>query len=90
MRRKSAKKVILLIIAAFCLTAFAQLKKVDGSSKISYTKVTVYPGDTLWKIASKYNTDESDIRKKIYKIRKLNDLNSAIIMPGQELIIPLN
>lgn len=90
MKRKNIKKVILLIIAVFCLTAFAQLKKVDGSSKLTYTTVTVYPGDTLWKIASEHNMGESDIRKAIYKIRKLNNLKSAVIMPGQELVIPLN
>jgi LysM repeat protein len=90
MKRKNIKKVLLLIIAVFCMTAFAQLKKVDGSSKVKYTSVTVYPGDTLWKIASEYNNDESDVRKVIYKIRKLNNLKSAVIIPGQELLIPLN
>ncbi len=60
-----------------------------GNNTIKYKRVIVYPGDTLWSIASENNESNSDIRKIIYKIRTANNLDTAIIMPGQELMIPL-
>lgn len=72
-----------------CLVSFPFFKKVSGSSKINYVKVVVYPGDTLWNIAIKHSSENTDVRKMVYYIRKANNLDTAIIQPGQELIIPL-
>ena len=63
--------------------AVATVKKVDPVT-IDYTgrKVyTVQPGDTLWDIAKKYEGLDID------KIKKLNQLKTNKIMPGQKLII---
>lgn len=65
---------------------FPIISKAKGSST-QYTTITVQEGDTLWSIASSHNINK-DIRKTVYSIRKINKLDSAIIMPGQELIIP--
>ena len=45
--------------------------------------VTVRPGDTLWTIARKHF--EGDPRIAIEHIRKVNNLDSGIIHPGQWL-----
>lgn len=62
--------------------------KAHGKTKTIYTKVTVCTGDTLWTIASQYISKNDDIRELIYNIKKVNNLDSAIIIPGQELLIP--
>ncbi|HEY8499615.1 MAG TPA: LysM peptidoglycan-binding domain-containing protein [Clostridia bacterium] len=49
--------------------------------------VTVNHGDTLWEIAGKYR-GSSEIREYIYKIRKINNLDSAVIYAGQTLKLP--
>lgn len=53
----------------------------------SYEKVTVQKGDTLWEIALRLNK-KGDPRVIIYKIKKLNNLESCYIYEGQELLIP--
>jgi LysM repeat protein len=76
-----------MIISAILISITGYAAK--GDNTIKYKKVVVYPGDTLWSIASEHNENNSDIRKIIHKIRIANNLDSAIIMPGQELVIPL-
>ena len=51
---------------------------IDYSGRKVYT---VQPGDTLWDIAKKYHGLD------IEKIKKMNKLKDAKIMPGQKLII---
>ena len=58
---------------------------VIPSKEVSYR---VQPGDTIWSIATDYIDSNTDIRKLVYEIREINKLNSAIIIPGQELLIP--
>lgn len=49
--------------------------------------VSVKPGDTLWEIADKYSGN-TEIREYIYKVKKINGLESATIYAGQKLLIP--
>lgn len=60
------------------------VRKTVNPVTIDYTGKKVYtvqPGDTLWDIAKKYEGLD------IEKIKKLNKLKSAKIVPGQKLII---
>jgi hypothetical protein len=89
MKKNKLHRLILtiMIISAILIPFTGYAAK--GSNTIKYRKVIVYPGDTLWSIASENNESNSDIRKIIHKIRTANNLDTAIIMPGQELMIPL-
>jgi LysM repeat protein len=60
---------------------------VKNSSK--YITVTVYKGDTIWSLAAKHKSDSIDIRKLVYEIREENNLKTANIYPGQQLVIPI-
>lgn len=89
MKSKSFFKVIVVL---FLLGAIAVpfALKVNGKTPLKYEKVVVYPGDTLWSIAKEIKTENEDIRKIIYEIRKINKLDTAVILPGQELLVPVN
>lgn len=63
--------------------------KDNGIDKHQYIEVIVQEGDTLWSVAKPYHDGDSDFRKFIYEIRELNNLNQAIIFPGQVLKIPV-
>jgi LysM repeat protein len=48
----------------------------------------VAAGDTLWDIAAAHTDPGEDVRKTVFRIREINDLDGSIILPGQELAIP--
>lgn len=56
----------------------------------SYKLVTVQPGDSLWKLADRYQ-DEAGIKRNalLAAIKEVNQLSSALIYPGDNLLIPL-
>lgn len=85
-RRRIFKLVMILSIAMVMFFHFIPAEKSQGVVK--YDKVVVCSGDTLWSIASQYIAENQDVREMIYDIRKLNSLSSAMLIPGQELLIP--
>jgi LysM repeat protein len=46
----------------------------------------VKPGDTLWSIAERMFP--GDPREGVWELRERNDLDSAVIVPGQVLVLP--
>lgn len=72
--------IISLILAVSATIAY-------GDREPSLKAVTVKRGDTLWNIAEKYNKN-GDIRKYIYEIKKLNNLNTSNIYAGDTIILP--
>lgn len=46
----------------------------------------VEPGDTLWSIAER--TFPGDPREGVWELRERNELDSAVIVPGQVLVLP--
>jgi hypothetical protein len=88
-KNKLFKRIILLSILCLILIPLTSRALSSNSmTRLNYAKVTVCSGDTLWTIASEYISNNDDIRELVYNIKKVNNLNSAIIIPGQELLIP--
>lgn len=56
--------------------------KVEGRITVKSATYTVVPGDSLWKIAKKYNT----VWQKLQELNKLKNPN--LIYPGQVLLLP--
>ena len=54
-----------------------------------YEKYIVSSGDTLWSIASQYCPEKKDKRIFIKTLKKLNNLTSSTIYPGNEIKIPV-
>lgn len=73
--------MLVIIYSVGCVTSAGK------DIKKEYRTVTVKPGDTLWDIASKY-CGNMDIRKYIYQIKKINNLDDAVIYAGQKLCLP--
>ncbi len=55
-----------------------------------YVVVTVQPGDTLWSIARRVSEGKADLRVLTHRIQRLNSLDSAMLLPGQSLTVPLH
>lgn len=81
---------IILAAAAISLMAFMFMPE-STSADISNKTTIVYvsSGDTLWSIADKY-TNNGDVREMVYRIKKLNNLNSSNLYPGQQIEVPLD
>jgi cell division protein YceG involved in septum cleavage len=74
----------LIFIAIFSLIG-------SGENSSNFIKHEIEAGESLWSIAAHYyESNNVDLRKMIYQIKKINNIDSAVITPGEELIIPLN
>lgn len=62
----------------------------EGVPEVQLKEVTVQPGDSLWKLAVRYQEKAGmDVQELIDLMKEINDLDSAIIYPGQNLHIPV-
>ncbi|MCR4427398.1 MAG: LysM peptidoglycan-binding domain-containing protein [Firmicutes bacterium] len=80
-----------------CLLALRSLAGAACGSRTSAAvpepagvQVAVRSGDTLWSIARKFSGDGRDLRRAVYRIRQVNNLDTPIIHPGQLILIPSN
>ena len=70
------KKTVFSVMATTALATMIAVGDADASTKTHDVK----PGDSLWKIAAKYNSSVSDLKK-------LNNLSSDLIFPKQKIIV---
>jgi LysM repeat protein len=75
--------LVLLLPSAFGATP----EPAPGRSVDEYV---VRSGDTLWEIAEERTAAGEDVRGTITSIRRLNDLDSSMIQPGEVLLVPLS
>ena len=88
-RLKNKKRFLTFIIITFAVIMLFVGSVVSAGKNVSreYKTVTVRQGDTLWDIAGKYR-GKTDIRQYIYQIKKVNNLDDAIIYVGQKINLP--
>lgn len=77
----------LLLVFIIMVSIFVSAVSVYGYKGQSYKIIRIQKGDTLWKIAKRYNK-YGDIRKYIYELKTLNNFQGSIIYEGSELKIP--
>lgn len=84
----------LMIIGIFIvLIGFVFINKSFSHSEISYKKLYVSSGDTLWNIAKLEKNSNSyfenkDIRDVVEELKVTNNLTNSNLEIGQELNIP--
>ncbi|KGG80270.1 hypothetical protein Y919_07165 [Caloranaerobacter azorensis H53214] len=81
--------IFITLILIFVSTLF-KIGKAYSVTYSQYINVEVKAGDTLWDIAKRNNSGREDIRKLVYKIMKLNNLDTAKIKPGDIIKVPIN
>ena len=75
------------LLILLCLAALAVGYAAHGSSGAGQRRTyVVRPGDTLWSIAAR--TYAGDPRQGIWQLERTNHLTSAIITPGERLVLP--
>jgi len=86
LKNKKRFTAFIFLLLFFTATTFYASHSY-GYREPQYKTVMVKYGDTLWDIA-KTNANNSDIRKYIFKIKKLNCLSDSNIYPGITLKLP--
>ena len=82
-------KIFSIILLSVLLLLVIDVVTV-GYSQTELIEVKVIDGDNLWKIADKYYSEDIDLRKKIFEIKKMNKLETAMLQPGQKIKIPVS
>ena len=85
------KSLIILSLTALIILMIIWAASTLGNSQkqINYKTITVENGQSLWEIARNNYGPEYDLRKIIYKIKKINKLENAVLHPGQEIKLPI-
>lgn len=83
--------VVLVILFVTLLANFVLgLNTADSATYIDYKEIEIVSGDTLWSIAEQYMTSNADIRKSVYELCKINDINAAQLQVGMTILVPIN
>ncbi len=92
---RRGRATLVLLLAAVLLGAFSlgrtasQAADVAGDSGApQLQQTTVQPGESLWAVAQRIAPD-NDPRDVVAQIRRLNDLRSAQLRVGQQLLLPV-
>jgi len=75
------------IITIFLILLFSNTNVYSKSIQL-YDTVIVKEGDTLWSIASNYDSDKC-ISELIWEMNKYNDIDNSMIYPGDHIKIPV-
>jgi LysM repeat protein len=88
--RRFVQRVGILVVAAVAVTGFitGQAAGANGSAAATSEHYSVHQGDTLWSIATAYTAPNQDPRDYVAELVSLNQLQSAGLVPGQDLILP--
>lgn len=75
-----------------CMSVFFASTAVasDPDPAIAVTTATVMEGETLWHFAKEIAAPDEDLRDVVALIQDLNDLPSAELQIGQQLLLPAN
>ena len=93
LNKKKFVRAILIIIGITIGLNFIIMNKVFSSQEITYKKVSIIEGDTLWDIASREKKnnpyyEDDDVRDIISNIKQINNLESSNLKENQVLKIP--
>lgn len=84
--------IFLAVLIICIITAVGSLmgyNSADSSSRDLYNQVEVQSGDTLWAIASEYGPADTDVRKIVSDICRVNDISAESLEAGQKLLVPV-
>ena len=89
---RRGRVLLLTALVAVLFGAFSLGRSVSEaaapSSRPAQNVVTVERGDSLWTLARRVAPD-NDPRDVVAQIHDLNDLSSAGLVPGQQLVLPV-
>lgn len=86
--------LVLFMVALFLVVLFVLPERTAAAGNstggtYTITSVQIEEGDTLWKLASRYYTEEfSSVENYIAEIKRMNGLSSDILYAENYILIP--
>ena len=87
---------VVVLLTAIVVLMFLLLANAVGASgseatdgSVEHGSHLVVAGDTLWDIAAEHTIPGEDVRRGVFEIQRLNDLEGSMIHPGQVLRVPV-
>jgi hypothetical protein len=77
-----ARILVVAVIALLLVAVVARASSGGGGER----RYVVRPADTLWSIAARHYG--GDPREAVWRLQKRNGLDGALLVPGQELVLP--
>ncbi|MGM0420386.1 MAG: cell division suppressor protein YneA [Bacillota bacterium] len=87
LKKKSFVFAAVLVISLICI--FLLVPTTSSGDNTYYREVVVRSGDTLWSIARDIYGYDTDIRKVIFEIVEINEMNNTDIKPGDRIEVPI-
>ncbi len=81
----------IIVMTCMAIGLFGAVSGLDISralEKPQYTQVEIVYGDTLWTIADTYKSNDTDTRRAIFEICKVNDIEASDLTPGMVISVP--
>jgi LysM repeat protein len=79
---------LLFLLLALTTVLLLSSTRVSADEPVLTTDYTVITGDTLWEIAEAITEPGDSVRRTISMVRRLNELESSALWPGQKLLLP--
>ena len=82
---------LVLILSIVAISGYALVTNNESTANVgpNYEQYVVNNGDTLWSIASETMPEDVDIRKSIYVLEEINQVDSKSLIPGMKINIPV-
>lgn len=89
-RRFFAFMTFIFILIALTITMIFTLQTAHGNIESqNYKEYHVLAGDNLWNISLEYMPKNYDVRRMIFDIKKLNNMDNSYLAAGETIKIPL-
>lgn len=81
--------VVLMLIGSSIVGLISGSGIANSLSTNQYYFVEIESGDTIWDIAESYRPDDMDVRKVVFDICKVNDIEADDVQDGMNIIVPV-
>ncbi|MFO7814584.1 MAG: LysM peptidoglycan-binding domain-containing protein [Halanaerobiales bacterium] len=81
--------VISVILVSIIIIISILSLKVMTEKEVYYKDIEIKNGQTLWQIVENEFGSDSNIRKYVYQIKQINNLQNSNLSPGQVIKIPI-
>lgn len=80
----------LFVVLAFIIGLVFTIPKAHSSIQFqSFKEYHVLAGDNLWNISLEYMPKDYDVRRMVYEIKELNNMETSYIAAGETIKIPI-